>query len=199
MAFDPEQGIPLLERHLARMKASAIHFGFPFDRHATRNELQAATFRLREARRIRLLLGPSGAIAIQVSPMPAVPPTPAEVAVVAHPLASRDFRLAHKTSNRAFYNEARREAGAFEIVMVDADGFVTEGSFTSVFVERDSVLVTPPLARGLLPGVLRAELIESGRAIEGDLTPADLAGGFFIGNALRGLIPAVAVANGQGL
>ena len=88
---------------------------------------------------------------------------------------------------------------AFEIVMVDADGFVTEGSFTSLFVERDGMLVTPPLARGLLPGVLRAELIESGRAVEGDLTPADLAGGFFIGNALRGLIPAVAVANGLGL
>ena len=199
MAFDPEQGIPLLERHLARMKASAIHFGFPFDRHATRNELQAATFRLREARRIRLLLGPSGAIAIQVSPMPPTPSAPVEVAVVRHPLDARDFRLAHKTSNRAFYNESRNAAGAFEIVMVDAGGFVTEGSFTSVFVERDGVLVTPPLARGLLPGVLRAELIESGRAIEGDLTPADLAGGFFIGNALRGLIPAVAVANGQGL
>ncbi len=57
MAFDPDQGIPLLERHLLRMKTSAIHFGYPFDRHATRNELQAATFRLRDARRIRLVLG----------------------------------------------------------------------------------------------------------------------------------------------
>ena len=75
---------------------------------------------------------------------------------------------------------------------------LTEGSFTSLFVDRDGVLVTPPLARGLLPGVLRGELITSGRAIEGDLTPADLRGGFFIGNALRGLIPAiVAVANGS--
>src|SRR5690242_3208090 len=60
MAFDPDEGIPLLERHLARMKASALQFGYPFDRHATRNELQAATFRLRTARRIRLLLAPSG-------------------------------------------------------------------------------------------------------------------------------------------
>jgi para-aminobenzoate synthetase/4-amino-4-deoxychorismate lyase len=37
----------LLERHLARMKASANAFGFEFDRHSARNELQAATFRLR--------------------------------------------------------------------------------------------------------------------------------------------------------
>ncbi|MGN6269526.1 MAG: aminodeoxychorismate synthase component I [Sphingomonas sp.] len=199
MAFDPEQGIPLLEHHLARMKASALFFGYPFDRHATRNELQAATFRLREARRIRLLLSPSGAIAIQVSPMPAAPPTPVPVALVPHPAEPGDFRLGHKTSSRSFYNAARERAGTFEILFVDRDGFVTEGSFTSLFVERDGVLVTPPLARGLLPGVLRAELIETGRAIEGDLTPGDLADGFFIGNALRGLIPAVAVAKASGL
>ncbi len=56
------------------------------------------------------------------------------------------------------------------------------------------MLLTPPLARGLLPGVLRAELIESGRAVERDLRPEDLAGGFLLGNALRGLVSAVTVA-----
>ena len=48
-----------------------------------------------------------------------------------------------------------------------------------------------PLSRGLLPGVLRAELIAAARAVEGELTRTDLAGGFLIGNALRGLMPAV--------
>jgi para-aminobenzoate synthetase/4-amino-4-deoxychorismate lyase len=42
--------------------------------------------------------------------------------------------------------------------------------------------------------VLRADLIETGRAVEGDLTPADLESGFFLGNALRGLVSAVTVA-----
>jgi para-aminobenzoate synthetase/4-amino-4-deoxychorismate lyase len=73
---------------------------------------------------------------------------------------------------------------------VGEDGAVTEGSFTNVFVERDGVLVTPPLAMGLLPGVLRGRLINEGRAVEGAVTPVDLLGGFFIGNALRGLMPA---------
>ena len=81
------------------------------------------------------------------------------------------------------------------MVFVDGDGCLTEGSFTNVFVERGGVLLTPPLARGLLPGVLRAELIDSGRAVEQDLTADDLAASFFLGNALRGLFPArVAVA-----
>ena len=195
MAFDPETGMPLLERHLARMKVSAELFGFPFDRHAVRNELQAATFRLRKPRRVRLVLAKSGAIAIEVSPMPAPAAEPVAVALVPLPVESSDFRLRHKTSDRAFYGKP--PAGRFDTLFVDPDGYLTEGSFTSIFVERDGVLVTPPLARGVLPGVLRAELIATGRAIEGDLTIADLAGRFFVGNALRGLIPAiVAVANG---
>jgi para-aminobenzoate synthetase/4-amino-4-deoxychorismate lyase len=195
MAFDPETGMPLLERHLARMKASAELFGFPFDRHAVRNELQAATFRLRKPRRIRLVLAKSGAIAIEVSPMPAAPAEPVAVALMPLPVDPADFRLHHKTSDRAFYGKP--PAGCFDSLFLDPHGYLTEGSFTSLFVERDGLLVTPPRARGLLPGVLRAELIASGRAIEGDLIIADLAGRFFVGNALRGLIPAiVAVANG---
>jgi para-aminobenzoate synthetase/4-amino-4-deoxychorismate lyase len=195
MAFDPETGMPLLERHLARMKASAGLFGFPFDRHAVRNELQAATFRLRKPRRIRLVLAKSGAIAIEVSPMPRPPAEPVTVAVVPLPVDPTDFRLRHKTTDRAFYGKP--PAGCFDALFLDPDGYLTEGSFTSLFVERDGLLVTPSLERGLLPGILRAELIASGRAIEGDLTSADLAGRFFVGNALRGLIPAiVAVANG---
>ncbi len=187
MAFDPVEGIALLERHLARMKASAAALGFAFDRHAARNELQAATFRLREAKRIRLLLAPSGVVAIEVAPLPPVPDGPVAVTIAPLPVNRDDFRLRHKTSDRAFYDAART---GFETVF-EVDGQLTEGSFTTLFVERGNVLLTPPLATGLLPGVLRAELIGSGRAVEAPLTRADLTHGFFVGNALRGLIPAV--------
>jgi para-aminobenzoate synthetase/4-amino-4-deoxychorismate lyase len=54
----------------------------------------------------------------------------------------------------------------------------------------DGMLLTPPLALGLLPGILRGELIDQGLAAEAELTLADLANGFLIGNALRGLLPA---------
>ncbi|MBO9714166.1 aminodeoxychorismate synthase component I [Sphingomonas sp.] len=194
MAFDPEDGIPLLERHLARMKASAQAFGFAFDRHHVRNELQAATFRLRGASRVRLLVAPSGAIAIGIAPLPDKPAEPVSVAILPRQVARDDFRLRHKTSRRAFYDDARRASGAFEAIFTDAQGYLTEGSFTSIFVERDGVLLTPPLARGLLPGVLRAELIETGRAVEAELRPRDLADGFLLGNALRGLVSAVPIA-----
>jgi para-aminobenzoate synthetase/4-amino-4-deoxychorismate lyase len=188
MAFDPEEGIAWLERHLARMQTSADALGFALDRHAARNELQAATFRLREPARIRLLLAPSGALAAEIAPVPPMPAAPVPVAIVPLPVDPLDFRLRHKTSDRHFYDRAR--GTAFEVIFERGDGQLTEGSFTNLFVARGGSLVTPP-AGTLLPGVFRAELLATGRAVEGILTRADLIAGFFIGNALRGLLPAV--------
>lgn len=66
MAFDPEEGIANLDEHLDRLKSMADAAGIDFDRHAARNELQAATFGKRKPGRARLLLSPSGAIAIEL-------------------------------------------------------------------------------------------------------------------------------------
>lgn len=190
MRFDPHEGLFELDRHLARMKRSADAFGFAFDRHHARNELQAATFFLREPRRLRLLLSGSGALAIESRPLPEAAVGAVEVALAPLPVEAEDFRLRHKTSDRRFYEEAREAAGTFEVVFVDREGFLTEGSFTNLFVRRGGRLLTPPLERGLLPGVLREVLLEEGRAEEADLRAEDLEGGFFVGNAVRGLIAA---------
>jgi para-aminobenzoate synthetase/4-amino-4-deoxychorismate lyase len=191
MRFDPHEGIIDLERHLLRMRRSADELGFEFDRHHARNELQAATFRLRGPRKLRLLLSRTGAIAIEGRPLPEAPADAVPVAVTPLPVTRDDFRLRHKTSDRSFYDDARASSGAFEVVFVDADGLLTEGSFSHLFVKRRGRLLTPPLSRGMLPGILRERLIEEGRAAEAELRPADLADGFFIGNAIRGLIRAV--------
>jgi para-aminobenzoate synthetase/4-amino-4-deoxychorismate lyase len=189
MRFDPHDGLIDLDRHFARMKASADALDFPFDRHEARNELQAATFRAGPSR-VRLLLSRSGAFAIELRPLAPPPAAPVEAVLAPRPVDGDDFRLRHKTSDRAFYDEARAAAGAFETIFQDEEGFLTEGSFTTLFVGRGGRLVTPPLARGLLPGILRARLLDEGKAVEGELRPADLADGFFLGNAVRGLVPA---------
>ena len=66
MEFDPEEGIPNLDDHLDTLKRAADAQGFKFDRHAARNELQAATFGKSRPAVARLLLSPSGAMAIEV-------------------------------------------------------------------------------------------------------------------------------------
>ena len=190
MGFDPSEGIVELERHLDRMKNSAQDLDFEFDRHAARNELQAATFGRKQRAMVRLLLSRSGAMAIQVKSYDDPDELPVRVAVRPLPVDPSDFRLRYKTTDRRFLDLTRQQAGEYETVFVDPDGQLTEGSRTSLFVERGGKLLTPPLARGLMPGILRAKLIEEGRAEEAELTPDDLAGGFFVGNVVRGLIPA---------
>jgi para-aminobenzoate synthetase/4-amino-4-deoxychorismate lyase len=178
--------LPDLEPHLDRLEASAAVLGFKFDRAAIRHQAIAAAGK---RGRLRLLLTPDGMVEMETSDLPGAPDC-VEVALAPHPLDAHDFRRVHKASDRAFYDDARTASGAFELLFIDPDGFLTEGSFTSLFVERGGRLATPPLSRGLLPGILRRKLLESGQAYEDDLRPEDLAGGVFIGNALRGLIRA---------
>ena len=193
MAFTPDHGVALLELHLERIKASAAELGFSFDRHAVRNAIQALCFEATGAAKLRLVAARSGAFSLELAQLPPALSMPAPCAVMRLPVDSGDWRLRHKSSDRGFYDaglKAARGAGAAEALLQRDDGLLTEGCFTSLFVERGDKLLTPPARLGLLPGVLRAALLASGRAQEAELTLDDLADGFLIGNALRGLMPA---------
>jgi para-aminobenzoate synthetase/4-amino-4-deoxychorismate lyase len=87
---------------------------------------------------------------------------------------------------RAFAAAAAQ--GLDEVLFLNRRGEVAEASRNSVFVELDGRLVTPPLSSGLLPGVLRWTLLESGQAIEGMLSFDVLRSNpIRLGNSLHGL------------
>jgi len=194
MAFDPARGLLMLDLHIARLQASADALGFRFDHHVLRNELQAATFGFVAPRRVRVLLARCGDMAVEVRDAVQWPRAILPVSLVPCSLPADDVRVRHKTTDRRHHAEALKQGGTAEVVLVDAQGYVTEGCYSSVFVERRDRLLTPPLARGLLPGVLRQSLLDLHEAEEADLRPYDLADGFFVGNAARGLVAATIVA-----
>ena len=107
---------------------------------------------------------------------------------------SSDRFLYHKTTNRAFYDDARKRhaetSGCHEVLFENEAGYLTEGSFTTLFVLKNERLLTPALHHGLLPGTLRAGLLERGLAMEADLRREDLedARAIYVGNSVRGLI-----------
>jgi para-aminobenzoate synthetase/4-amino-4-deoxychorismate lyase len=181
-----ERQAAFLGLHLDRLESSALSLDFLCDRERIRSALTAEAANCEHAR-LRLVLSRNGSFQLQRFPMPENPAN-ADVKIVARTADKHDFRLRHKTSLRSIYDEPLRQAGSFEILFADPEGFLTEGSFTNIFMERDGRLVTPPCSRGLLPGVLRRHLIESGRAIEDDIHVRDLNDHIFVGNALRGLI-----------
>lgn len=197
MAFDPHGGIALLELHLERLRRSAEQLDFAFDHHDARNRIQALCFQLDTPAKLRLLVSPRGAIALETSPMPEPVTPPCDAIALPLPVDPSDWRLRHKTSDRGFYDDASRAAqalDAFEAIFMRGDGLVTEGAISNVFApesdDPDAILLTPPATLGLLPGVLRAYLMEKGIAREAELTLDDLAKGFLLGNAVRGLFEA---------
>jgi para-aminobenzoate synthetase/4-amino-4-deoxychorismate lyase len=193
MRWSAADGFHLLERHMRRLQTSASYFGFRFDDAAVRGALAMAVQGCEGVHRVRMTLGIRGDTQIEAEPLtlPA-PGTAWRFSIAPARVSCGDWRVYHKTTARSFYDDALKASGCDEVVFLNERGEVTEGSRTNVFLERDGVWLTPPLACGLLDGCLRRELIENGpqRVVECVLRPADLlTGRVWFGNALRGLIP----------
>ena len=195
MLWTRSRGVPLLPLHLARLLRSAAALAFALSLDDIRRQIEAAVAKPAADRlRLRLVLAPDGTAELAVSPEAAVPEgTGWTVAVAELRLDPADPLIRHKTTARHHYDAARsaaRQAGADEALFLNGAGEVCEGAITSVFLPRGGILLTPPLACGLLPGVLRESLLGAGKAREARFALSDLAGGFYVGNAVRGLIPA---------
>ncbi len=187
---------PRLQRHLARLAASADYLGLHCDIEAVRSALLHHARTLSGLHRVRLELRPDGRFTISGGPL-ADQAGPVAVALSSQHVSSGDALLHHKSTARALYDAASREAesaGLFDLIFLNERNEVAEGARSTVFVDRgDGVLLTPPLTCGALDGVLRRELLDTGRACEAVIDSATLqsAAALYVGNALRGLLPAV--------
>lgn len=196
MRFEPGRGILRRALHLARMRSSADYFDFAFERAAVDRRLAEATEPLSQASRIRMLLSRSGATHIEAAPLQEMA-GPARIRLADAPMDSGNVFLFHKTTNRDFYEaplaEARAKHSCFDVLFTNERGELTEGAVSNIFIERDGILLTPPVASGLLAGVLRQSLFDDPEVEirEAVLFPEDLdaADAIYLGNSVRGLIP----------
>ena len=184
-------GFPRLALHLARLAAGADVLGFACDAGAVRAALEAAAGDA--PARVRLTLGAAGDVAVTVAALPAAK-AEWRVGLAEARLSSGDPWLRVKSTRRAGYDAARAALpeGLDEVVFQNERGEVCDGTITTLFFDRGAGMRTPPLTCGLLPGVLRAELaVPEEVLLAQDLPRVRL----WVGNALRGLIPAVWTGN----
>ena len=180
---------PRLAGHLARLSESAALLGWPCDGDAARPALTGPPG---APARLRLALDRRGGIEVTRA---ALPPAQTEwrLGLAGARLDSRDPWLRIKTTRRAAYDEARASLpqGVDELIFLNERDEVCDGTITTLFFDRGQGMRTPPLASGLLAGVLRAELLARGACHEENLSRADLPRvRLWVGNALRGLIVA---------
>ena len=198
MLHEPEKGLWLEERHFERLRSSAAYFAFQFDEQRIREAIAGVLDQRRDQRlRVRLTIAEDGTPCVGVTELEAGSTT-AVMRYVVSPrrLNSANPFLYHKTTRREVYDSEWRkyheEVGADEVIYLNQDGALADGSWTTIFVEKGGVLVTPPSEVGLLPGTLRAELLATGQAIEGRLCLEDMerAKSCYLGNSVRGLVRA---------
>jgi 4-amino-4-deoxychorismate lyase len=195
MRWEPGNGFVRARFHIERILHSAKALGFDADP-AALGAIMEHVPKAEQPLRIRFALSRRGDVDVEGAKF--TPPEPGTIwrlAIARTRLWSADSLLRHKTTRRGVYETARAEfpkETIDEVILLNERGEVCEGTITNVFLDMGDggPLRTPALASGLLPGVLRAELLEDGRAVEAVLTPADLrnAAKIFVGNSLRGLV-----------
>lgn len=181
-----------VEAHIERLRCTAERFAVPLQREAVLDAIASA--QSRERHLLRLRVGRDGNVRTISAPLqPQAGSVP--ICIARARVRSDDPFLAWKTSQRPAHEVAFEEArlrNCFDALVRNERGELTEGSRTTLFVRIEDRLWTPPLTSGLLPGILRSNLIHRGQAQERVLTTDDLlsAQALYVGNSARGLLAA---------
>lgn len=187
MAWTPDGGISLRQRHINRLLDAGDHFGIHIDMDIVMDLLN--TVRSDTPVMLRLLIDADGKPDLEVR---ALPPESGDTRVLpidSEPTDPFDEFLVYKTTIRTRYEEAYdRFPDAPDVILWNRRGELTETCIANLVLEFDGRLVTPHRQSGLLAGTLREELLERGQVTEMVLMLDDLrnADRVFTINSVRG-------------
>ncbi len=209
--------IEYCEAHLARLARGAALLGIPLPpglADALEHTLAANTLQAESAvLRLTLTRGPGGrgleppvaftpTVLISAAPYPDQPLPPATAHIAELRRNERSPLSAIKSLN-ALDNQLARQAararGRDEALLLNTRDRLAGASAGNLFIVLGDQIITPPLAEGALPGVIRAVLLAQGAEtglsfVERPISPSDLqqAGEAFLTNSLIGIRPLVA-------
>lgn len=173
----------LKEEHLKRLKESAEKLGFKFNK-------ELYTIEPEQDGIMRIILHKNGEYGIQYKPY--LRTTVNQIELSERILDSNNEFLRHKTTYKPWYEESYKKIQREEIydeIFFNERGELCEGARTNILLEIDGKFYTPPLSSGLLNGILRQNLLDSGVCEERILYKSDLlnAGNIYCINSVRGI------------
>ena len=173
MAWTPDGGVTLRQRHIDRLLAAGDHFGITVDMDQVMHLLNSV--RSDTAVKLRLLVDAAGVPKLEVGPLPTESDSVRALPVDTEPTDPYDEFLVFKTTTRHRYTEAQdRFPDAADVILWNRRGELTETCIANLVLELDGELFTPHLDAGLLAGTLRQELLDRGQIAERVLTLDDL-------------------------
>jgi para-aminobenzoate synthetase/4-amino-4-deoxychorismate lyase len=190
-----------LEMHLDRISQSSKVLKIKFDSNRAIGLIQEACSTLDKQLiyRLRLDLSAEGLLSVKTAVIQDLQPGPilwaSDLLATDTTMLSTDQLLGHKVTRRKLYDQAwlaAEKLGSFDALFINEQGFVTEGGRSNVFIKKNGQWLTPPLASGCLPGVMRSVVLSDTKyqAVEQNITRADVlsAEEVIFTNALRGIV-----------
>ncbi|MGK7910933.1 MAG: aminodeoxychorismate synthase component I [Synechococcus sp.] len=173
--WTPDSGYLLLDKHLMRLCQSAEYFDFPFEQKLVEAHLQEIASSLTTPSKVRVTLSKVGKIELTHQALGTVIRTPVPLAIAAEPISSSDPFVFHKTTHRTTYDRHLASSpDAHDVILWNERGQITEGCWGNIAVWIDGDWVTPSIGCGLLAGVFRQQLLETGRVQERPIELKDL-------------------------
>lgn len=197
------QSCRLWPRHRQRLLDSARWFGIPLDQHSLDEAMQAQLQQIppQQCWRLRLELAADGSLNWQLAALAAFD-SQVKVCLATTRLDSNNPLARHKTSARAIYDQTWQYAqqhGCFDALLFNEREELVEGGRSNLILQIDGGYYTPALSSGLLPGVMRADLLSdpAWQLQEKVLYREDLhrASQIFLCNALRGVFKVDLITN----
>lgn len=193
-----------IDMHLERITKSTRELKIKFDSNKAIRLIFEACSQLDAnlIHRLRLDLSTEGLLSVKTAVIQDLEPGPvlwaSDLLTDDTTMFSSDRLLGHKVTRRKLYDQAwlaAEKLGAFDALFVNEQGFVTEGGRSNVFIKKDGQWITPPLASGCLPGVMRSIVLKDSKyqAVEQNITRLDVlnAEEVIFTNALRGIVKTI--------
>ena len=174
--------------HWQRFYDSAVDLGLPLDHTpegalaAIRELVQAEGLRDGTVKISLLKEGTGARCYVYARPAMATTASVRLQLTTKHPLNEHSCLAGHKTHNymeNMLLLESARAEGYADVLRVNTAGVLAETTVANLFFIREGRLCTPALSTGILPGVIRAEVIQVADSLaipveEGSYTPAVL-------------------------
>ncbi len=185
-----------LRDHIRRMKHSAKYFNIPFLMTKLEKTISAIRKKLHPNHKykIRIFLKKNGSFRWDYLPLESFPCMKiTNIFLNDKPIDESNIFLYHKTTYRHWYDGAMKKikkGESYDVIFFNAKGEITEGARTNIFIEKNGILITPAISCGLLPGVLRENLLRKKKCEESIITIDDIkkADKIYCGNSVRGLV-----------
>ncbi|MGQ9798742.1 MAG: aminodeoxychorismate synthase component I [Ignavibacterium sp.] len=187
--------ITFLNEHLLRMKQAADYFLFAFDELKIKKKIFSELNKLNNGKiyRMKMILTKTGSVNIQTEEF-IQHNTRVKIILSENKINSRNRFQYFKTTNRKLYDseyQHYKSKGYFDVIYLNENDDVAEGSITNIFIKKGDVITTPSLQCGILSGIYRKYFIRTHpeikekRILLDELITADE---IILTNSVRGIV-----------